>query len=118
MPPVKVVAWPSACRLICACADLGGEAACEVAAAPAACHPAPVAYPWPACSSQVDSKVKQLMSNIFVDQLLTLNNLPSMIDSGSAKPPHFVLHKLVARFWVFLGLVVERVVRYGNLGSR
>ena len=37
--------------------------------------------------------MKQQLTNIFVDQLLTLNQLPSIVDAGSANPPNLPAHK-------------------------
>lgn len=42
--------------------------------------------------SKVQSKVKQASSNIFVDQLLTLFQLPPIVDAGSANPPNIIAH--------------------------
>ena len=38
--------------------------------------------------------MKQQLTNIFVDQLLTLNQLPSIVDAGSANPPNLPAHKV------------------------
>lgn len=43
--------------------------------------------------SRVVSKVKLQMSGIMVDQLLTLYQLPSIVDPGSANPPNLPAHK-------------------------
>lgn len=43
--------------------------------------------------SRVGSKAKQKMTGIFVDQLLTLNQLPSITDAGSANPPNIIIHQ-------------------------
>jgi len=45
-------------------------------------------------TSRLSSKVKQTLSNIFVDQLMTLNKLPSIIDAGTANPPNLIAHRV------------------------
>ena len=44
-------------------------------------------------SSRVCSKIKQMLSNMFVDQLLALNQLPSIQDAGQPNPPHLIAHR-------------------------
>jgi len=43
--------------------------------------------------ARVGSKTKQLLTSIFVDQLLTIYQLPSIVDAGSANPPNLPAHK-------------------------
>lgn len=44
-------------------------------------------------TSKVGSKVKNDLSNMFMDQLLALEGLPSIVDAGSAHPAHMAIHK-------------------------
>ena len=44
-------------------------------------------------TSRTSSKVKNDLSKLFVDTLLTLNNLPPITDPGMPNPPNLERHK-------------------------